>query len=77
MSLFFDGIDHWMMKHPIDYPRYDPGEVIGIAENILAFRNEDGEWPRNMDLYAKINIDSLLKTLSPNALKSSFDNRNI
>ncbi len=74
---FRDGINHWNMDHPErSYRRYDPSEVRGIAANILAYQNEDGGWPKNLDLLAVIDPDSVKQALSPRYRESTLDNSN-
>lgn len=77
MSGFKDGINHWMQIHEIDYPRYKPQEVIQIANNVIQLQNDDGGWPKNQDVLAMVDMDSLKQIDPSKSLKSTFDNRNI
>ncbi len=77
MSGFKDGISHWMQIHEIDYPRYKPQEVIQIANNVIQLQNDDGGWPKNQDVLAMVDMDSLKHIDPSKSLKSTFDNRNI
>jgi PelA/Pel-15E family pectate lyase len=56
---FADSIHHAAMKYKdgtAPYPRHAPEQIVHIAENLLAYQNGDGGWPKNVDW---------LKVLSP------------
>ncbi|MDE5624359.1 MAG: hypothetical protein K2I62_07110, partial [Alistipes sp.] len=36
------------------YPRFEPGQVCQIADNIIAYQNEDGGWPKNLDMMSRL-----------------------
>lgn len=72
-----DGIHHWNLGHPVrHYARYAPGQYKEIADNFIAYQNQDGGWPKNIDWLAIIPIDSVRSTLKPRERKSTLDNRN-
>ena len=63
---FADDLDFW--KKPMKgaaYARYEVGQYRQIADNILAYQNEDGGWPKNLDMRARLNPDSTSVALSP------------
>lgn len=75
---FRDGIHHWNLEHPErTYRRYEPQQVRGIAANILALQNPDGGWPKNIDIQAILNTDSLKATLTGRKGESTLDNDNV
>lgn len=75
---FRDALNHWYMSHDeASYERYDVTEYRAIADNIVAYQNEDGGWPKNLDLLAKLNPDSVKMALKPRHRQSTLDNRNI
>ena len=77
MTKFADGLHHWeLFTTDTNYPRYSIDNYEAIANNIVDFQNEDGGWPKNVDLLAKVDIDSLKKTLSGRYAESTFDNEN-
>ena len=74
---FSDGIHHWyLIDQENHYKRYHPSDYIGIANNFVAYQNEDGGWPKNIDWLAIVDADSLKATLSEHYQQSTFDNRN-
>jgi PelA/Pel-15E family pectate lyase len=78
LSKFDDDIRHWAEGegfHKI-YDRYEPSEIVGIADNIIGLQNADGGWPKNVDWLAKIDRDTILKSLSSLEKRSTCDNRN-
>ncbi|MBN1925546.1 MAG: pectate lyase [Prolixibacteraceae bacterium] len=78
LSKFSDGIHHWDLYSEIrSQERFDTTDVIDIANNLLAYQNEDGGWPKNIDWLAKLDRDSVINTLSERYRQSTYDNRNI
>lgn len=72
-----DGIHHWNLGHPVrHYARYTPEQYKEIADNFIAYQNQDGGWPKNIDWLAIIPVDSVRSTLKPRERKSTLDNRN-
>lgn len=77
MSAFHDGIHHWNLEHKErNYKRYSPEQYTKIADNFVAYQNEDGGWPKNIDWMAELPADSVLNTLSDHHRRSTLDNRN-
>ena len=75
---FEDSLNHWYMSHrKASYERYDVSEYQAIADNIVAYQNEDGGWPKNLDWMAKLSPDSVKQALKPRHRLSTLDNRNI
>lgn len=78
LKYFHDGINHWQMKHPEgSYPRWSENDFIEIADNMVAYQNEDGGWMKNIDYLSKLNPDSVIAALAPKHRRSTIDNRNI
>ncbi len=78
LEKFYDGIHHWCLDNDTSaYPRYKPADVLQIADNLLAYQNSDGGWPKNIDLLGILNPDSVINSLSPRYQQSTYDNRNI
>ncbi len=75
---FGDSINHWYMSHKkASYERYSPEEYLAIADNLVAYQNEDGGWPKNLDWLSKLDPDSVVMALKPRHRQSTLDNRNI
>ena len=75
---FMDGIHHWNLEHEVrDYLRLETTQVREIADNLIAYQNEDGGWPKNLDLLGVLNADSVKAALSDRYRQSTLDNRNI
>ncbi|MBN1950276.1 MAG: pectate lyase [Bacteroidales bacterium] len=77
LSKFEDGIHHWELYSRIrTTERLDTADITGIAGNLLAYQNDDGGWPKNIDWLAKLDPDSVIRDLDEHYRKSTFDNRN-
>ena len=77
LRVFRDAVNHWRMDHREgSYDRYAPGQYREIADNMIAYQNEDGGWPKNIDWLAKLNPDSVVAALKPHRRRSTLDNRN-
>lgn len=78
LSPFSDSIHHWRMKdgRGRDDERYRPDQIVHIAENILAFQNQDGGWPANLDWLAKLTVEEVYGVRGSSLRHSTFDNRN-
>jgi rhamnogalacturonan endolyase len=74
---FQDAISHWRKKYGRDRndPRYAPGQIVEIAENLLRFQNSDGGWPKDLDWLADIDED-VVRTLrtKESMARSTADN---
>ena len=57
--------------------RFQPEQIIHIAENLLKFQNKDGGWPTNLDWLAKIDVAEITRIRNGSVGGSSFDNRNV
>jgi len=55
-------------------PRFAPEQFREIADNILAYQNEDGGWPKNLDMMARLDPDSVVQALAPHRRVSTLDN---
>ncbi len=74
---FLDGIHHWNLEHPQrNYRRYSPKQYREIADNLLAYQNADGGWPKNIDWLAVLPADSVKAALRERYRRSTLDNRN-
>lgn len=75
---FKRSIHQWNLNHPErNYSRFDRTEIEAIADNLIAWQNYDGGWPRNIDWLAKLNVDSVKRTLKKEDRRSSLDNTNV
>ena len=78
LEKFKDGIHHWDLFSTIrNYDKLDTTDIIGIADNLIAYQNGDGGWPKNIDWLGILNADSVKGTLTERHRESTFDNRNI
>ncbi len=78
LSGFDDGIHHWNLYSKIkSTERLDSVNIIAIANQLLAYQNSDGGWPKNIDWLACLNPDFVINHLSVRYRQSTFDNRNI
>lgn len=77
LDAFMDGIHHWNLEHKDrSYPRYYAHDVASIANNFVAYQNEDGGWPKNLDWLAALPADSVKAALKERYRMSTLDNRN-
>ena len=77
LNAFDDAVHHWNLEHKErNYCRYEPSQYREIADNFIAYQNEDGGWPKNIDWMAILNTDSVYATLRESYKKSTLDNRN-
>ena len=75
---FADAVNHWNKEHGKQtYARYEPGQFREIADNIVAYQNADGGWPKNLDVMAKLDPDSVKAALKPRHRLSTLDNANV
>lgn len=78
LSKFEDGIHHWNLYSKIrSVERLDTFNIVGIANNLLAYQNADGGWPKNIDWLCTIPIDSVKGNLDVRYRQSTYDNRNV
>lgn len=77
INAFQDGIHHWNLEHKErHYKRYDESDFRRIADNLIAYQNPDGGWPKNIDWLAILPADSVFRTLKDSYKRSTLDNRN-
>lgn len=75
---FADAVGHWSKTHgKSGYARYSSDQYREIAGNVVAYQNEDGGWPKNLDMMARLDPDSVRSTIDAKHLKSTLDNRNV
>ena len=68
-------VNRWIRaKKDARYPRFAPEQFREIADNILAYQNEDGGWPKNVDMMARLDPDSVMQALAPHRRASTIDN---
>ena len=78
IRLLGDCINHWYLEHEHgSCERYKANDYRSIAENLLAYQNKDGGWPKNIDWLGIMDADSVIQSLTPRYRESTFDNRNI
>ncbi|MBN2210801.1 MAG: pectate lyase [Sedimentisphaerales bacterium] len=80
---FADSIHHATMsneKKKVPDPQYTPVQIVHIAENLLAWQNPDGGWPKNKNWLKILSADELAQlpaaTGKASAGHSTFDNSN-
>ena len=62
---FADAVNHWNKEHGAQtYERYKPDRFREIADNIVAYQNADGGWPKNLDMLARLDPDSVKAALT-------------
>jgi PelA/Pel-15E family pectate lyase len=78
LAPFRDSITHWQRNEGRGRkdPRFDPGQIVAIADNMLCYQNSDGGWPKNIDWLAKIDPAEVRRIKGQSILRSTFDNRN-
>ena len=75
---FDQSVNRWLKANRgQSYPRFEPAQFREIADNILAYQNEDGGWPKNLDMMAKCDPDSVVQALKPRYRNSTLDNGSI
>jgi PelA/Pel-15E family pectate lyase len=77
---FTDVIHHWRNQNDMydqEYPRYQPEQIVEIADNLLHWQRANGGWSTNQDP-ARILAEHEKKMLRENRGRTdtSFDNRN-
>ncbi len=78
IARFSDCIHHWYLVHEHDdTPRLADDDFRAIADNLIAYQNEDGGWPKNIDWLLVLDTDSVKQSMSAYEGRSTFDNRNI
>ena len=74
---FEDGIHHWNLLHKErNYQRLEASDYRRIADNLLAYQNQDGGWMKNIDWLGVLNADSVVADLTERYRQSTLDNRN-
>jgi hypothetical protein len=78
ISGFLDGIGHWQRAYGRDRDdaRYDPSQIVEIADNVLAYQHQDGGWPKDIDWLAIVDPGVVRELQGKNYARSTFDNRN-
>lgn len=75
---FDQSVNRWLRANREQrYPRFAPGQVREIADNIVAYQNRDGGWAKNLDMMSRLDPDSVMQSLSPRYRSSTLDNNNI
>ncbi len=70
-----DNIEDWHEEDSkADYARYRTDQYLEIADNVVAYQNDDGGWPKNLDMLRIGDADSLKLTLKPRHRLSTLDN---
>jgi PelA/Pel-15E family pectate lyase len=75
---FSDSNNHWLQNHGRDRndPRFEPEQIIEIADNIIQYQNLDGGWPKNLDWLGDIDYEVVKQVAGSGLKRSTFDNRN-
>ena len=74
---FADGIRHALTHYRnknAPYERYQENQIVQIAENLLAWQNPDGGWPKNIDWLRVWSPAEIEKEKS--GRRTTLDNRN-
>ena len=73
---FEDSASHYQKRRrSTDYPKYDPAQIAGIAENILLHQRSNGGWPENWDPQRVLNPEEKRSVWNDKARQdTSFDN---
>lgn len=75
---FADGIHHWRNRYGDGYARYEPQQIIEIADNVLLYQRSNGGWIENQDPTRILDEREKLALLAEKEKPTySFDNRNI
>ena len=74
---FSASIHAWNLTHSQrKYERYAPHRYKEIADNLIAYQNEDGGWPKNIDWLAQLQPAEVLSELKRWRRNSTVDNWN-
>lgn len=80
---FQNSAHHWydifepqnIINPKADQPRFNPSEIIAIADNIVLFQKSNGGWPKNYDMRAILTDEQKkLITAQKNTTNTTFDN---
>jgi hypothetical protein len=80
---FADNANHWygiFDKHNVinprpGKPRYQPTDLVAIADNILLFQKDNGGWPKNYDVFAILTKDQIDSVKAVKGiLNTTYDN---
>lgn len=80
---FADNANHWygikdthnIINPRPGHPRYQPSEIVKIADNILLFQKNNGGWPKNYDVFAILTADQKDSVAAAkNEPTTTFDN---
>lgn len=75
---FDSSVNRWLKANRGKaYPRFAAGQVREIADNIIAYQNQDGGWAKNLDMMSCSDPDSVIMSLTPRYRTSTLDNNNI
>lgn len=75
---FDQSVNCWLYANRGEnYPRFTPDQVREIADNIISYQNEDGGWPKNLDMMSRLDRDSVLAEVKPWRRCSTLDNRSV
>lgn len=75
---FADGIHHWQNVHGNNYRRYEPQQIVEIANNILLYQRNNGGWVENQDPARILNEQEQAALLGQKDNATfSFDNHDI
>lgn len=66
--------DRYGRKSP---DRYAPGQLREIADNVILYQNEDGGWPKNIDMMSKAVPADVVAALPKHRRRSTIDNNTV
>ncbi len=71
-------IEDWEEGHKrASYPRLTASDWVAVADNVMAYQNADGGWPKNLDMLSTLRPDSVVAALKPRHRLSTLDNSNV
>ncbi|MDQ8023476.1 MAG: pectate lyase [Moraxellaceae bacterium] len=75
---FSDGIKHWRDRNGNDYAKYEPAQIVEIADNLLLYQRNNGGWVENRDPTRIVSLGDRAEFVAERVQpKGSFDNRNV
>jgi PelA/Pel-15E family pectate lyase len=75
---FADGIHHWRNRYGNNYAKYEPSQIVEIANNVLLYQRDNGGWVENRDPTRILSADEIAQIAKEKSNPTvSLDNRNV